>query len=291
MLRRVLAFLKSAFREFAVLNPARHGAALAFYGAFALVPILAIGYQLTRTLLSERGLLRLADMQAQFVELLGPEAALVVQQQVAEATARTQNGSAFVTIVGVVALLYTASGAFAQLKYSLNTIWDVPHDTQLRTGAMVVTRLLGMALVLGVGLMLVLAVVASVVLASLGGWLGLGSDVPVLNTLLSFLLVTLLFGLLYKILPDARVSWRSAGRSAALAAVAVAAGLALVNLYFSYVRLDTALSVAGGLAVILIGMNYGAQIFLFGAVVSRMLDRPPNGMAASKGRPEDSAPE
>jgi membrane protein len=128
-----------------------------------------------------------------------------------------------------------------------------------------------MGLVFGVGLLLVLAVVGSVVLASLSGWIGLG-DVPVLNTLLSFILITLLFGLLYKILPDAYVSWRSAGRSAALAAVAVAAGLELVNLYFRYVRLDTALSVAGGLAVILIGMNYGAQIFLFGAVVSRILD-------------------
>jgi uncharacterized BrkB/YihY/UPF0761 family membrane protein len=68
------------------------------------------------------------------------------------------------------------------------------------------------------------------------------------------------------------VTWRSAGRSAALAALAVAVGLALVNLYFRYVRLNTALSVAGGLAVVLIGMNYGAQIFLFGAVVSRRLD-------------------
>jgi len=266
--------LRRAYHEFSILNPARHGAALAFYGAFALVPILAIAYQLTRTLLSDPGLLRLADMQAQFVELLGPEAALAIEQQVAEATGRTQDGSALVTVIGVLALLYTASGAFAQLKYSLNTIWGVPPDVQLRTGAMVLTRLLGMALVFGVGLLLVLAVVASVVLAGLSGWLGLGSDVPVLNALLSFVLVTLLFGLLYKILPDAGVSWRSAGRSAALAAVAVAAGLALVNLYFRYVRLDTALSVAGGLAVVLIGMNYTAQIFLFGAVVSRILDLP-----------------
>jgi len=205
--------LRRAYHEFSILNPARHGAALAFYGAFALVPILAIGYQLTRTLLSEVGLLHLADLQAQFAELLGPEAALAIQQQVAEATARTQDGSALVTVVGVLALLYTASGAFAQLKYSLNTIWGVPHDTQLRTGAMVVTRLLGMALVFGVGLLLVVAVVASVVLVGLSGWLGLGSDVPILNTLLSFVLVTLLFGLLYKILLDARVSWLSAGRA------------------------------------------------------------------------------
>jgi membrane protein len=285
MITRWLGHLRDAYREFAILNPARHGAALAFYGAFALVPILAVSYQLTRTLLAERGLLQLADMQAQFAELLGPAAALAIQTQVAEATARTQNGSTLVTIVGVLALLYTASGAFAQLKYSLNTIWGVPHDTQLRTGAMVVTRLLGMALVFGVGLLLVVAVVASVVLASLSGLLGLTGTIPVLNLLLSFVLVTLLFTLLYKILPDARVSWVSAGRSAALAALAVAIGLALVNLYFRYVRLNTALSVAGGLAVILISLNYGAQIFLFGAVVSRRLDLraaaiPPPSLAA-----------
>jgi uncharacterized BrkB/YihY/UPF0761 family membrane protein len=186
--------LRQAYREFSVLNPARHGAALAFYGAFALVPILAVSYHLTRTLLAERGVLRLADMQAQFAELLGPEAALAIQAQVAEATARTQNGSALVTVVGVVALLYTASGAFAQLKYYLNTIWGVPHEVQLRTGKMVVTRLLG-----GPG--------PCVDCCWSGGrgqrrprqpeWAAwVGSDVRS-STSLSFILVTLLFTLLY----------------------------------------------------------------------------------------------
>ena len=48
-------------------------------------------------------------------------------------------------------------------------------------------------------------------------------------------------------------------------------GLGLLTLYFRFIRLNSALSVAGGVAVLLIGINYLAQIFLFGAVVSCVL--------------------
>jgi membrane protein len=134
---------------------------------------------------------------------------------------------------------------------------------------MILTRLLGIVLVLGVGFLLVVAVVANIVVGSLGAWLGAGGLVPYLNAIVSLFLIAASFACLYKLLPDASVAWRAAWLGAGVAAVAEVVALSAVNLYFSYVRLNTALSVAGGLAVLLMLTNYLAQVFLFGAVVTR----------------------
>jgi membrane protein len=263
--------LRSAYHDFAVLNPARHGAALAYYGLFSLVPLLAVGYQLVRILLWEEAVGILVGSLARIGGAMGPETIAAIEQQVEETARRVGSGSAAVTLTAVLAILYTASGAFTQLKYSLNTVWGVPHETQLRTRSMIATRLMGAALVLGVGLVLVLAVFANILVGSLGELLGLGSAVPLLNGLASLLIILAAFAALYRLLPDAPVTWKAAAPGAALAAAGVVAALAMANLYFRYVRLNTALSVAGGLAVILILTNYMGQIFLFGAVVSRRL--------------------
>ena len=69
------------------------------------------------------------------------------------------------------------------------------------------------------------------------------------------------------------MTWRAAWLGAVVAALGEILALSAVTLYFRYVRLNTVLSVAGGLAVLLILTNYLAQVFLFGAVVSRRSDR------------------
>lgn len=281
MFPRALASLKSAYGEFAVLNPARHGAALAYYGMFSLIPILAIGSLLAERLLSQQALIVLREFKTQLSAVLGEAVVTAFQEQVTETALRPQAGSLLVALISILVILYTASGAFAQLKYSVNTVWGVPHETQLRPRPMILTRLLGVALVLGIGFLLVLAIGAYLVIATVSSWLGLVGLLPILNALTAILLITFSFAVLYKILPDARVSWAGAWRGAILAALVAMVGLGLVTLYFRFVRLNTALSVAGGIAIILIGINYLAQIFLFGAVFSRVAGGPSTPVALS----------
>jgi membrane protein len=273
--------LRHAYREFAIVNPAQHGAALAYYGMFSLIPILAIGSILANRLLSEQALMILTEFRTQLSAMLGEAVVTAFHQEVMETSLRPQAGSLLAALLSLGVILYTASGAFAQLKYSLNSIWGVSHETQLGPRPMIVTRLLAVALVLGIGFLLVLAIGAYLVIATVSGWLGLVGALPILNTLAAIIWITLSFALLYKILPDTRVAWGAAWRGAILAAVVAVLGLGVVALYFRYVRLNTALSVAGGIAVLLIGINYLAQIFLFGAVISRLLQISPGTRGAS----------
>jgi membrane protein len=265
------SLLRRASRQFAVVNPARHGAALAYYGMFSLIPILTIGYLLVYRLLSEQALSVLAEFRAQISLMLGEELVVAFQEQIAETALRPRAGSVLVALVSLIVILYTASGAFAQLKYSLNTVWGIPHETQLGPRPMILTRLVGVAIVIGIGLLLVVAIGTYFLIATVSSWLGVAGALPILNALAAIVLIAFSFTVLYKVLPDARVTWGVAWRGAALAAIIAILGLGLITLYFRFIRLNTALSVAGGVAVLLIGINYLAQIFLFGAVVSRTL--------------------
>jgi membrane protein len=274
MMSRFVSPLKAALRDFSVLNSARHGAALAYYGLFSLVPILAIAYLLVDRLLSEKARVVVDSLRAQASTILGEAVVLEFQEQVAQTALRPQTGSLVVAVISLLVILYTASGAFAQLKYSMNTIWGVPHETQLGPRPMILTRLIGVAIVIGVGVLMVVAIAAYLLIATVSSWIGLGGGLPIANALTAIVLMTFSFAVLYKVLPGARVSWSAAWQGALLAAVVAMVGLGVLTLYFRYIRLNSALSVAGGVAVLLIGTNYLAQIFLFGAVVGRRLQGP-----------------
>lgn len=267
--------LRQSLRHFAIVNPARHGAALAYYGMFSLIPILTIVYLIVGRLVSKESLEVLAAFRAQISLMLGEALVTAFQEEIAETALRPRAGSFLVAIISLLVILYTASGAFAQLKYSLNTVWGVPHETQLGPRPMILTRLVGVAIVIGIALLLAVAVGAYLLIATVSSWLGIAGALPILNALAALVLIASSFTILYKILPDARVAWASAGRSAILAAIVAMLGLGMLTLYFRYIHLNSALSVAGGVAVLLIGINYLAQIFLFGAVVSRVLQEAP----------------
>jgi membrane protein len=83
------------------------------------------------------------------------------------------------------------------------------------------------------------------------------------------LVATLTFGLIYKILPNTQIAWRDVWLGALIAAVLMALGGLLVEIYLTSNRFNTALEAAGTFAVLLIGIYYLAQIFLLGAVFNR----------------------
>ena len=203
--------LRRSYRQFAILNPARHGAALAYYGLFSLIPILTIGYLVVGRLLSKQALEVLAEFRAQISLMLGEALVAAFQEEIAESALRPRAGSLLVALISLLVILYTASGAFAQLKYSLNTVWGIPHETQLSPRPMILTRLVGVAIVIGIGLLLAVAVGAYLLISTVSSWLGVAGALPILNALGAIVLIGFSFTILYKILPDVGVAWRSAG--------------------------------------------------------------------------------
>ena len=269
-------------------QPARLAAALAYYGMFSLAPMLFIALRVAGIFINELALVD--DILDRLSRTLGPETTEFLREMVLAASQRTSGDNLLTSLISLGALLYAATGLFANLKYSLNTIWQVPPASQAGLLHLVKTRLLAFALVLGIGLLLIVATLLSIVLSVLTSFFDFGGSTLAGNITSFILLIAFSFAVLYRILPDADVSWRSVWPGAILAALLVAVGRWGLAIYLTYSSVSNAFQAAGTLAVILIGIYYFAQIFLFGALVTRVYQSRRSRAAIASAQPGQSLP-
>ena len=129
-------------------------------------------------------------------------------------------------------------------------------------------------MVISIGLIGFLAVTTNFVLTWLGSNLerlvGISGSEGFALGVSAFILSGVTFALFYKILPGTKVAWRDVWLGAFIAAVLVRVATALAGLIVQHSALNSALQVAGAFSVLLISLNYIAQIFMLGAVACRV---------------------
>ncbi len=262
------AFAKDVYAAWNAAEPSRLAAALAYYGMFSFAPMLYVALIVAEMFADS---LATADhIFTRLAETLGYDTAEYIQQMVISASQRAEGGTTLSSLIGLVALLYAATGLFTNLKNSLNTIWQVPPQTQDGIMNFIKTRLLAAVMVLGVGLILILATFASLVTSVLTTFFDFGSDVVFGNAVSFVALSALSFAIIYRLMPDAKVAWRDVWLGALCAAVLFAIGRWGLGFYLSHSSIGSAFDAAGALAVVLIAIYYGAQILLFGAVFTKV---------------------
>jgi len=249
-------------------RPPRLSAALAYYSLFSLVPILFIVLFIADIFLEE--LFSTAEFYAQLAQVLGAETAALLQSAVTSLADSSTNGSVLAALIGLATMLYAATGLFAQLKNALNTIWEVPASNTNSAWQIVSDRLVAFVLVIGAGCLFAVAVFANLVISSIAELFPLHLSLSLINNGLIFIVCTLAIALLYKILPDVRIKWRDVWAGAALAALLILVGGRLLSIYLAHSNLASAYQAAGALAVLLVGIYYLTQIFLFGVVFTRV---------------------
>jgi membrane protein len=164
------------------------------------------------------------------------------------------------------------------LQDSLNHIWNVEPKPDRFFHRLLYTRLLSFLMVLGIGLLLLAALLVGAMLSAAGQLLGDLLPLPGFFTqasslFISFALMIVLFAVIYKVLPDVRISWKDVWVGATITAVLMAIGRFLITLYLARSSLRSVYGAAGSLVVILLWVYYSAQIFLFGAEFTQVYAR------------------
>jgi membrane protein len=264
-------FLRTLYKAWISERPGQLAAAIAYYGLFSIAPIIFIGYTIASPVIKQ--LTEYSHAYERLENALGPEAAKLIRDSVEGLGKETIGGSTLVSTISFLALLFAASGMFFQIQFALNSIFKVQGAGRNRTRAFILQRLFSFLMVIGVGLLAILAVLLNFAIAWIGSLLGdligTGTTLFFLDELTLFALITLAFALIYKVLPDADLSWRDVWLGAALAALLGLLAGALLGTYFRYGGVGSAFEAAGSFAVILIAINIFAQIFLFGALFIR----------------------
>lgn len=255
-------------------NAARLAAALSFYAAISIAPLLLVVIAVAGFVFGEdaaRG-----AIMSQLEGLIGIDSAATVQSMV-ESAAKPRTG-AFATIVGIVVLLFGASGVFGELQSAMNAIWEVQPRPGRTIWELVRQRFLSLTMVFGVAFLLMISLVVSAGLAALGGLLvGRVPGAPMLWQLLghgvSFLVITLLFAMIFKVLPDVKLRYRDVWIGALFTSALFLIGKLLVGLYISKADVATTYGAAGSVVVMLVWIYYSSQIFFFGAEFTQAFAR------------------
>jgi membrane protein len=243
------------------------GAALSYYTLFSLAPLLLIVIAVAGLVFGEdaaRG-----QVEAQLLALMGDGGARAVQELLASVH-KPVEGS-FATALGLLLLLVGATTVFAELQDSLDRIWRVPARVRASGWLTLLrTRLLSFGMILAIGFLLIVSLVVSAVLATMGQWLqpvfgGWYALAAAASAMGGFLLVAAMFALIYKVMPRVRVQWRDVWTGAVFTAMLFTFGKFLIGLYIGRSGIVSGFGAAGSLVVVLLWVYYSAQIFLIGA--------------------------
>jgi membrane protein len=275
-------------------NASTQSAALAFFTIFSLAPVLIVVIALAGAIFGQDAVR--GQLFQEFQSWMGKDAAAFVQGMLKSAAKPA--ASRLAATIGIITLLFGATGVFVQLQESLNIIWGV----QARPGAVLTRllrkRMLSFALVMSLGFLLMVSLVLSAALTALGSYLEARLNIPmaalhIANILVSFSLITVLFALIYRFLPDVKLHWRDVGLGAVVTALLFEIGKAAIGFYLGRTGIASTYGAAGSLVMVLSWVYYSALIFLFGAEFTRIyshgtrsLPRPEAGAA----RREEPAP-
>ncbi|MFN8637233.1 MAG: YihY/virulence factor BrkB family protein [Chloroflexota bacterium] len=272
--RALLSLLKETYGDWSEDKASRLAAALAYYTAFSVAPLLLISIVVAGLVFGREA----AEGQifGQLQGMLGSDAAGVIQTSVANS--QKSGASALSAVVGLATLIWSASSLFSQLQEALNTVWEVAPDPHAGIMATVKRRFLSMTMVLGIAFVLLVSLVLSAGIAAVGSLLGdaLPGGAVVwqgVNFILSFALVTGLFAAIYKVLPDATVDWSDVWIGAAVTALLFTIGKLLIGLYLGHASIGSTFGAAGSLLVFLVWVYYSAQILFFGAELTQVYAR------------------
>jgi membrane protein len=268
--RSFWALFKDSCSNWNDIDAPRLGAALAYYTILSMAPLLVL-------LVSIGGLIfgrEAAEGQivGQFQDAIGTQGAQAVQAVLK--SAHTPAAGVFATIVGTIVLLFSASSVCSELRDSLNDVWGVRLQSVGGLGGMLRYRFFAFAMVLGIGILLFVSLVISALLAAAGKFVNAMLPAPpiflqLVDVAISLVLITVMFALIYKIVPDVRIDWRDVWIGAAVTSVLFTVGKLLIGLYLGKASVGSAYGAAGSLVVLLVWVYYSAQIFLFGAGLTR----------------------
>lgn len=275
---RALRLLWAALQRYLDAGGMRQGAAVAFYAAFSIAPLLVVVTGVMVWLLgSDAAQAALLDAVQRLIGSSETKtlADLLAQREVAQVGAQP---AIFGSWLALATTLIGATGVFIELRSALQAMLG-ESDGAFSWWQLVRVRLLAIGVVLGCGFLLSVAMLAQTVsLLALRwastNWPLLAPLLGAVETLWSWAVIALLFGLMIRFLPTGRLPMRHA-----LAGAAVAAGLFMVgrygiSLYIATTATRSALGAAGSFAALLVWVYWSSQIFLLGAAVAVELGHP-----------------
>lgn len=268
----VLDLLKRSYARFDEVHGFRLGAAFSYYATFAIFPLLLLTITVIGFFLGDD-----APARARMLSAVGRSDSPVYQ--VLDQTLTTLQGARHArgisAVIGVLMLLFSASGACVELDESLNEIWGVkPRSGDGVIGtirALVQDRLAAFAIVGFIALTLLASVVGSAVIRVVLEVLGIHHTVlaKLGQLALSFSLITAVFVMAFHYIPRVRPPWKTVLPGAIVTTVLLTILKEVFALYLANLTSYSAYGIVGGVLALATWIYLSSQLIFFGAAITR----------------------
>lgn len=259
------------FDKFSADNTLSMAAALAFYAALSIAPLLI----LFLTLAAQLNLSVQASFVGEVQNLIGDQAAEVIQM-IIDAAKKREDLKGLSGIFGAATLAISSSAVFVELRDSLNRILNSsatdpenPAFMQIVLGFLK-NRILNIGFAITFLFILLISLILSTVInlyvAETGEWIA-----GAMSWIITYFAQLLLFTLLYRYVPDRHENWRHSLISGLITTSLFVLGREAVGFYLGRSGVGSAYGAAGSVIVLLIWIYYTALIVFSGAQISHLI--------------------
>jgi membrane protein len=275
ILTKVWYLLKNTSKEFIKDNAFTLSASLSYYTIFSLPPLLIIIIGIFDFFLGPDAVR--GELFGQIKGLVGNDTAVEIQVMIKNV--RLSNSSIFATVFGVIILLIGASGIFAEMQNSINSIWGIEAKPKRGLAKFLKNRLMSFSMIGSVGFLLLVGLIINAVMDVLDSHLlhyFPGITVYLfyaLNMLSVFLIITVLFTIIFKTLPDGTISLKDSIIGAIFTSSLFMLGKFLIGAYIVGSHIASVYGAMGSIILILVWVYYSSMILYFGAEFTKVYAR------------------
>ncbi len=275
-LRYAATLVLETFAAYRDDNISREAAALAYFGLFALVPLLIVLLEVAALLVGGSGNER--QLRGSIIEALsrgaGAQSAQVIDGVLRATLKQARHGGIVAGLLSWVVFVLAATGLLGAIQGALDDLWHVTRSKQPWWGA-VKDRLVAVALIAAAALVLMISLAVNTRIAATVGSGGAASPLAgvataLIGSVLSLAAIAAIFSATFKFLPHTAIAWRSAVPGGVVAAVFFTIGQLALSWYLGRAGTASAFGAAGSLVVLVLWMYYSAQIFLLGAEFTKV---------------------
>ena len=265
-----VALAKQTVSRWSCDGAPRMAAALSYYTAFSMAPLLILAISIAGLVLGRDA--AEGKIMAEIGGLVGPKSAAAIQDMLKGAASRRSEGLAG-SIIGIVTLIAGGIGVFSELKSALNTIWRTQEPGSVKE--VIKKNALFVGMLLGIGFLMTVSLILSAGLAAMGAFFAGVLPAPEIvlhgiDFVVSAGIIGVLFAAMYRLLPNTRIDWRDVWIGAFVTSLLFSCGKIALGLYIGKSAVATSYGAAGSILVLLLWVYYSGLIFYFGAEFTKV---------------------
>lgn len=271
-LKHIINLLVRTYKKWMDSDPFKLSAIVAYYAILSLPALIVIILNIVGAIWG-RDIVQ-GELLAQITEALGQETAESIRLMMVDRG--DESTSIFTSSIGVIVLIYGATGVFFQLQQALDTIWGVDLDENGGILNILKSRAKGFGFILIIGFLLLISFVATSLLSTFSN--RLSQFLPdefikffyLIDIAVSLGMIYILFAALFKFLPSVYVRWKAVRVGAGLTALLFVIGKYALAFYFNTMNPGSTYGAAGSVILIMLWVSYSSLILFFGANFTRV---------------------